>query len=283
MRRTRRVTDAVATRRTFGRLALTGMAAAALRRSQGAGLEDAGWIDAHAHVWTDDVKRYPLADGFTVEQMRPPSFTPQTLWRHARPNGVRRIVLIQMSYYRYDNRYMLDAMAASKGRFSGVGIVDHRAADVAARMKALAEHGVRGFRIHARGREAGKWLTEPGMAALWRTAAEEHLAVCPLINPQDIGVVDTLCRRHAGTPVVVDHFARVGTSGKIEPRRLEALCRLARHRHVHVKLSAFYALGAKTPPYTDLIPMIRRVVDAFGPSRLMWASDCPYQVQGKHS
>ena len=28
--------------------------------------------------------------------------------------------------------------------------------------------------------------------------------------------------------------------------------------------------------------MIRRVVDAFGPERLMWASDAPYQVQGEH-
>ncbi len=29
--------------------------------------------------------------------------------------------------------------------------------------------------------------------------------------------------------------------------------------------------------------MIRQVVDAFGPDRLMWASDCPFQVQGDHT
>jgi predicted TIM-barrel fold metal-dependent hydrolase len=29
----------------------------------------------------------------------------------------------------------------------------------------------------------------------------------------------------------------------------------------------------------DLAPTIRRVLDAFGARRLMWASDCPYQVQ----
>jgi predicted TIM-barrel fold metal-dependent hydrolase len=45
-----------------------------------------------------------------------------------------------------------------------------------------------------------------------------------------------------------------------------------------VKTSAFYALGKKQPPYTDLAPMIRRMRDAFGAERLMWASDCPYQV-----
>jgi predicted TIM-barrel fold metal-dependent hydrolase len=49
-----------------------------------------------------------------------------------------------------------------------------------------------------------------------------------------------------------------------------------------VKISAFYALGKKQPPYTDLAPMIRRMRDAFGADRLLWASDCPYQVGPGH-
>ena len=53
---------------------------------------------------------------------------------------------------------------------------------------------------------------------------------------------------------------------------------MAKHANVMVKISAFYALGRKTPPYVDLVPLIRRVFDAFGPERLMWASDCPFQV-----
>ena len=50
-----------------------------------------------------------------------------------------------------------------------------------------------------------------------------------------------------------------------------------------MKLSAFYALGKKKPPYTDLAPMIRHLRDTFGAQRLMWASDCPYQVEPGHS
>jgi predicted TIM-barrel fold metal-dependent hydrolase len=45
-----------------------------------------------------------------------------------------------------------------------------------------------------------------------------------------------------------------------------------------VKVGAFYALGKKTPPYLDLGPMIRRVVQAFGEKRCMWETDCPFQV-----
>jgi predicted TIM-barrel fold metal-dependent hydrolase len=82
---------------------------------------------------------------------------------------------------------------------------------------------------------------------------------------------------------VIDHFARIGVDGTIRDRDLAALCRLARHPKTFVKLSAFYALGAKKSPYLDLVPMIRRLLDAFGPERLMWATDCPYQVQEDHT
>jgi predicted TIM-barrel fold metal-dependent hydrolase len=83
--------------------------------------------------------------------------------------------------------------------------------------------------------------------------------------------------------VVVDHFARIGMRGEIVADQLEQLCKLARYPNVYVKTSAFYALGKKQPPYTDLLPMIRRVVEAFTPQRIMWASDCPFQVQEKHT
>ena len=73
------------------------------------------YIDAHVHVWTDDLERYPLAPGYTRDQMRPPTFTPEELLAHCRPCGVERVVLIQMSYYGYDNSYMLDVMRAYPG------------------------------------------------------------------------------------------------------------------------------------------------------------------------
>ena len=60
------------------------------------------YIDAHVHVWTPDTDHYPLAAGFTKEDMKPPSFTPEQLFAHSRPSGVERVVLIQMSFYRFD-------------------------------------------------------------------------------------------------------------------------------------------------------------------------------------
>lgn len=240
--------------------------------------QNGGWIDAHVHVWTPDTQRYPLAAGFRAEQMAPASFTPEELLALARPVGVRRIVLIQMSFYGFDNRYMLDTMAERPGIFSGVAVIDDTADDPAGEMRQLASQGVRGFRIYPRQAALDRWLTGEGMQAMWRCGAEEGLAMCHLINPDALPSVDAMCERHPDTPVVIDHFARVGIDGQIRQTDLDNLCRLARHRNTNVKISAFYALGKKEPPYLDLQPMIRRLLDAFGPERLMWATDCPFQV-----
>jgi predicted TIM-barrel fold metal-dependent hydrolase len=239
-----------------------------------------GYIDAHVHVWTDDRKRYPRARD--ARQTEPERFTPQDFFQHSEPNGVRRTVLIQMSFYRFDNSYMLDAMRAHPGRFSGVGIVDTAGPDPAGAMKTLAGGGVRGFRITPGGDPQG-WLEAEGMRAMWRAGAAHRLAMCPLIDPGALPSVDRMCEKFPDTPVVIDHLARIGARGEVRDEELRALCGLARHRNLFVKVSAFYALGRKQPPYTDLAPMIRRVFEDYGPRRLMWASDCPFQVQHGHT
>jgi len=277
-----------ASRRGFEKIvlgaALSGAAGMSEFASEGwaASENAANWIDAHVHIWHSDTNRYPLSPNFENSAMQPTSFTADELFQHCRGVGVKRIVLIQMSFYEYDHTYMHEMMQAHPGVFSGVALVDHRSDDVESKMDELVSMGMRGFRLHSRG-DAHEWVDHPNMHALWRKASADGLAVCPLINPTDIRHVDALCNKFPETTVVVDHFARVGISGTIEPAQLDQLCRLARHRHTHVKTSAFYALGKKSPPYHDLVPMIRRVSDAFGPERLMWASDCPFQVQGIHN
>lgn len=244
----------------------------------------AGWIDAHVHVWTPDLQKYPLDKRYTVEDMQPPSFTASELLSHCREAGVERVVLVQMNFYGYDHQYLYQVMQDHPGVFSGIAQIDVNSPDLLEQVDILAAHGIRGFRLHSiDDNDTDRWVGHPGMERLWRTAGEMGLAICPLINPSDIGYVEALCEKFPDTTVVVDHFARIGVSGTVEEKALEQLCQLARFANTHVKVSAFYALGAKASPYDDLIPMIRRVFDAYGPERLMWGSDCPYQVQQGHN
>jgi len=273
----------ILSRRKFAAIATTSVSAAmTCSRLVADEASSSDWIDAHVHVWSPDTAKYPLSHRFQKSAMQPPSFTASELFAHCKPEGVKRIVLIQMSFYEYDHRYMNEVIATYPGVFSGVAIVDHHADNLMARMKEVASQGSRGFRLHSQG-DAKEWVDDPGMTTLWKEAAKNGWAVCALINPSELPAIDALCKKFPETTVVVDHFARVGISGEIKTDELAALCRLARFERVHVKTSAFYALGKKSPPYDDLAKMIKQVFDAFGPERLMWASDCPFQVQGEHT
>lgn len=264
------------TRRDFLRATAVAML---IQHSRAAAAGTGDYIDAHVHVWTPDTQRYPRAAAFAAKKaVEPRSFTPEELFAHCRPEGVRRVVLIQMSFYQFDNRYMLDAMAAHPGVFGGVAVVDENAPRVTATMRQLANARVRGFRLYADRARAETWADSPGQKAMWSFAADAGLAMCPLANPDALPAIRGMCERFPKTRVVIDHCARIGARDGIRQSDIDALCGLAAFEHVYVKTSAFYALGAKTPPYTDLGPMIRQLRDAFGARRLMWASDCPFQV-----
>ena len=275
-------TPSVLTRRHFLRsAALAALAPAGCATLQGT---HHGCVDAHVHVWTPDTERYPLAHGYSKKKdMVPRSFTPEELFAHCKPQGVSRVVLIQMNFYEFDNRYMLDAIAQHHGVFRGVGIVDERKSNVRDTMKALAAQGVRGFRLYTDREKAEAWQHSEGMKKMWAYGADAGLAMCLLADPDALPAVERMCKAYPRTPVVIDHFARIGMKGRVNHHDLDRLCRLAHFEHTHVKTSAFYALGAKKAPYTDLGPMIRKLRDTYGASRLMWASDCPFQVQEGHT
>lgn len=240
---------------------------------------DTGSIDAHVHIWSPDLVRYPLASGHTKSDMPRPSYTSEEFCADARPAGVTRVVLVQMTFYGFDNSYMLDAIKAQPGTFSGVAVIDENGDDPAREMRRLKGLGVRGFRILP----SSAWQPSSGMHAMWKCGGEEGLAMCPLMNPDAIPKVDQMCKQYPDTPVVVDHFARIGVDGAFRENDVANLCALSRYPLTHVKASAFYALGSRKAPYTDVGPLIFRVLDAFGPERVMWASDNPYQVQAPHT
>jgi predicted TIM-barrel fold metal-dependent hydrolase len=236
------------------------------------------YIDAHVHVWTPDKGRYPRSGQDRDAQFEPASFTPEQLFANAKPCGVKRVVLIQMNFYGFDNSFMLDAIKKYREVFRGVAVIDQTAPDVSRKMRELAALGIRGFRISPANLPQS-WLDSPDMASIWKYAAENSQAMCTLVNPDGLPSIDRMCAKFPETTVVIDHLARLGMDGPVRDSDLSALCTLARHKHVYVKVSAFYALGKKQYPYHDLAGTIRRAYDAYGASRLMWGSDSPFQVE----
>lgn len=243
------------------------------------------YIDAHVHVWTPDTGHYPLAAGFKKEDMKPASFTPKELFEHSKPVGVDRINLIQMSYYGFDNSYMLDMMAMYPDAFAGTAVIDPLGADPARIMTEMNRQRVRAFRIYPKltKQPIETWLEPAGYSKMFDTGARNNQAISCLIGPEALPELDRMCRKFPDTPVIIDHLCRIGVDGQIRNQDVDALCAMARHKKVLVKVGAFYALGKKKPPYTDLAALIEKVIQAFTSKRCMWESDSPFQVGPGHT
>jgi len=240
-------------------------------------------IDAHVHVWTPDVERHPFAPGFETKDFWRPSFTPEDHFRYSRSVGPVRINLVQMTWYGLDHSYILDLIAGDPETFVGTGIVP-AIADVSLpqpdrAMVALSRRGVYAFRVRGRGAQPilgdnPQWLDHPGYEKMFTAGAEHRLALSFLMGPDDLPELNRMCTRFPETPVILDHMAGIGIRDGLFPEeQLRALCGMARHRNVMLKIGPFQALGSREPPYLDLLPFIQRVVDAFGPERCMWESD----------
>lgn len=254
--------------------------------AQGATLQaeqSAGYVDSHVHVWPKLTEKYPLDSKYTPADLAPVAFPPEEIMQLGQKEGVQRVVLIQMSFFGFDNTYMLDCINKWPKVFRGVAIIDHDAPGVPDKMVALRKLGVRGYRLYANAKNVASWDGSPGIDAMFKTAAETQQAICLLSDPEVLTVIDKMATRYPNTRIVIDHFSRIGMRGQVDQGDLEKLCKLGRFENVFVKTSAFYALGQKKAPYTDLLPMIKQLRDAFSADRLMWGSDCPYQVQDGHT
>lgn len=247
-----------------------------------------GAIDSHVHIWTDDFENYPLQPWATKADMVPATYTDQELLAEVHPFGVNRVVLIQHApLHGYDNSYILDCAKARPGTFSIVAMINERTLHLKERLRNLRDQGARGIRIGPKNHadrtlnvDPPNWLKAPGMQLLWQHAAELGVSICPLVGPQFLPSIDAMCEQYPDTTVVVDHFGNIKIDDASHVKWLTAL---ARHPNLYLKVSAFHGIGDKQPPYDDVAPQMRLVIDVFGPERLMWGSNCPYQTMGENN
>src|SRR5208282_6193961 len=103
--------------------------------------------------------------------------------------------LIQMSYYQFDNRYMLDMMALFPDTFVGTAIIDPSAESPDKLMTELAKKRVRAFRIYpdVAKLSPAKWLQPAGYSKMFEAGAKNNQAMSCLISPDALPELDRMC------------------------------------------------------------------------------------------
>jgi predicted TIM-barrel fold metal-dependent hydrolase len=225
------------------------------------------WIDAHAHVF---VRGLAPAANARYEPAYDASW--QTLLELMARNGVGRAMILQPSFLGFDNAYLFGALRAEPGRFRGVPWVSPSIEIAPQDWQGLADIGVRGLRFPIYGLPTPQWSAYRDMfgEALKRDWPI-HLYVESRRLPEILPVL-----LDGGHKVVIPHYGTFDrTLGPARDPGFKVLLESARTERVYVVMSGAYRVGPERA--RQATPML---LDAFGPQRLMWASDWPHTDTG---
>lgn len=261
------------TRRTF----LSFAAAAAVARA--AHHEEAPLIDTHIHLFSKDRKRFPVHRNGPYD---PPPQTVETYGPFVKEAGIAHSVIVHPEPYQDDHSYLEHCFAnePSKGYFKGTLLLDALREDSPARVAAMVKkHPGRivALRVHAMGERGAppktsgtivnRDLSSDAMARFWRAAADNDLAVQMHFKPYFAPQIDALKAKFPSVPVVLDHLGRNGMGNPVD---FEAVLALAKRPNTYMKFSGWPYSSNVDFPHMDLKPVVRRVFDRFGPSRMIW-------------
>jgi predicted TIM-barrel fold metal-dependent hydrolase len=225
-------------------------------------------LDPHVHVWKHD-PAFPFAPGAHVPAR---DATPETLLALMKANGVARTVIIQVIHYKYDNRYLAAVLKQYPGIFQGVCRVDPLDAAAPDHLARLTEEGFRGVRLSPAGDASGDWFQSPLMPPLWKRCQELKVPMTVLAPVTRMPEVGLLLEGLPGLTVVIDHMADCPID---QPAELEKLIALKRYPNLFVKISHTWSISNQPYPWLDAQEYVKRLYHAFGPRRLMWATDWP--------
>jgi predicted TIM-barrel fold metal-dependent hydrolase len=225
-------------------------------------------IDPHVHVWKHDPE-FPFAQGANVPAR---DAAPETLLDLMKTNGVSKTVIIQVIHYKYDNRFLASVLKRYPGTFQGVCRVDPLDPAAPDHLSQHTAEGFRGVRISPAANASGDWFNGSLMPPLWKRCADLKVPMTVLAPIGRMPGVAAQLEKLPDLTVVIDHMADCPVD---QPDELGKLIALQRYPNVFVKISHTWSLSKQSYPWLDAQEHVKRLHQAFGPQRLMWATDWP--------
>jgi predicted TIM-barrel fold metal-dependent hydrolase len=197
--------------------------------------------------------------------------------------GVQRCVLVPPTWEGDRNDTSLEAARLHPDRFAVMGRMTINKPESRALMPTWKDQPhMLGIRMAFHQGRPKVWL-EDGTADWFWEAAERYDVPVMAFAPHAVLKLGEVAERHPGLRLIVDHM---GLSSALKGKPLDGavdnLLKLAPLKNVAVKVSALPCYVAEPYPFPSLHPLIRRVVEAFGPQRCFWGTDlshlpCPYK------
>jgi len=225
-----------------------------------------GACDTHAHVVATSPS-YPMVED---RSYTPPPAPEEKYLAMLAATGMSRGVLVQISVYGTDNRYLLDVLSRHPDTLRGVAVVT---ADISDReLQEMHASGIRGVRINVlfgggTGFEAMEKLAARIAPLGWHLQFLLDVRQLPELMPR---------MKKLPCPCVVDHMGHMPISMGIDHPGNQALLHLVQEHGWWVKLSGAYRISDSwREDYRDVTPLAQKLIAA-APNRMLWGSDWPH-------
>ena len=234
----------------------------------------AGAVDAHCHVF-GPAAEFPFAP---EHKYTPGDAGKDKLFALRDHLGLARNVIVQASCHGKDNRAMIDALKASGGMARGVAVVAHDISND--ELDSMDVAGVRGVRFNF-----VKRLVDETPRELFLRTAERvqrlgwHIVV--YFEAPDLADLTPFLKQLPGV-VVVDHMGRPDVTRPVEGPDFGMFVDLmVTMPNLWTKVSCPERLTAAGPPYDDVVPFQRHLVETFT-DRVLWGTDWPHPNMKSH-
>jgi L-fuconolactonase len=242
--------------------------------------------DSQVHIWQAEQPDRPWPKTGYIPGWASTPFSAEDLLAKMDSAGVTRAFLVPPAFDGGQNGYSLDAAERYAGRFAVMGRLQLSDPSAPERLEQWKEepHGY-GMRFAFFLPEQQAQLANGSIDWLWPLA--QRLDIPLMIYPaqhllKDIGGIAS---RYPSLKITIDHMAVGHTEHDRDDAafaHLDQLLDLARLPNVAVKASALPEFSTHGYPYANLLPYVRRTIDAFGTSRVFWGTDltrlvCTYE------
>ncbi len=233
-----------------------------------------GAVDAHCHVFGPrDV--FPFAP---ERKYTPCDAGKDKLFALRDFLGFSRSVIVQATCHGRDNRALVDACRAAGDLARGVASVGP---DITREELAeMHEAGVRGVRfnfvkrlVDATPKEVFLGIGEKIREFGWSTVV--------YFEAQDLGELEPFLKQLPGI-IVVDHMGRPDVDKGVDhPDFARFVALMESTPNIWTKVTCPERLSTQGPPYDDVVPFARHLVERF-PDRVLWGTDWPHPNMKSH-
>lgn len=245
-----------------------GSAAGVLSAAQVSGSEVASGVvvDTHLHCFAGDDPKFPYhADA----PYRPANAaSPEHLLKCMDGAGVDYAVVVHPEPYQDDHRYLEHCLQVGGSRLKGTCLFFAHKPNFAAEMAQLVKQHpgqIVAARLHAYAPGRLPDFESREVRELWKTATDLGLAMQLHFEPRYAARLEPLIREFPDTTVIIDHLGRPmqGT-----PKEHGVVVAWSKYPNTIMKVSSLPDINRY--PHRDVQPVIRQLVKAWGPDRMIY-------------